>query len=105
MPQFINETHSGVPVLVVDGELDISTQSPFHQALHALDTTAPHVLIDFCKCGYFDSSALYELCNFRRLRIPRQRVLIAMPSEFGRRILRITSVDAVFPIIDCVHAA
>lgn len=105
MPQFITEIHADLRVLVVDGELDIASQESFRAALHALDTDARGVLIDFCRCAYFDSSALAELFYFRRMRAPKQHVSLAMPNAFGRRILTITHADSVFPIVDCVHAA
>jgi anti-anti-sigma factor len=104
-PQFITETHDGLRVLVVAGEIDISVQSRFRDALHAIDKQSPRVLIDFCKCSYFDTSAIAELWGFRKARTPYQHVSIAMPDDFGRRILRIARVDAMFPIVDCLHAA
>lgn len=103
MLSFTNEFQNDIPALVVDGEIDISSHGSFRQALQALDFHAPQVLVDFCRCGYFDSSALNELVAFFRTRNPAQDVMLAVPHEYARRIFSITNLDRLFAFVDCAH--
>ncbi len=105
MPTFIRELHDDLPVLVIAGELDISTQEEFRDALKGIDEDAPKITLDFCKCGYFDSSTLTELIRFRNQRQDRQQIVLSVPNPSGKHILQITGLDQVFTITDCSHVA
>ena len=103
MPIFTQELHADLPVLVISGELDLSTQSGLHDALASIDSTAPAVMIDLCKCKYFDSSAIAEMIRFYKARSGRQQIMLSAPSETAQRILRITGLDRLIPMVECTH--
>ena len=103
MPTFAREAHDDLSILVVAGELDVYTQKEFADALHSLDESAPRVLVDFCRCSYFDSSALTELIRFRNARRNTQRVLLAVPNRNAQRILEITGLHNAFEFVACPH--
>lgn len=105
MPTFVREMRDELQILVVGGELDISTQEQFAEALRSIDASLPRVLIDFCRCSYFDSSALTELVRFRNTRAKIQQVLLAVTSPNAKRILEISGLDRAFEFGDCVHQA
>jgi anti-anti-sigma factor len=103
MPTFAREMRDDLNVLVVTGELDIYAQAEFADALHSLDATAPRILLDFCRCSYFDSSALTELVRFRNARHKTQQVLLAVPNPNGQRILQIAGLHNAFEFAACPH--
>lgn len=103
MPTFTREVRDDLNTLVVAGEIDVYTQKEFADALHSLDESAPQVLIDFCRCNYFDSSALTELVRFRNLRGKTQQVILAVPNRNAQRILQITGLYNAFEFVDCPH--
>ncbi len=103
VPTFTRDIRQGLPILVVSGELDVYTRTQFADALQSLDASAERVLIDFCGCRYFDSSALTELIAFRRARSDTQDVMLAVPNPSLRRILEITRLDGAFHMANCIH--
>jgi anti-anti-sigma factor len=103
MPTFTRELRDELPILVVAGELDIYAQKQFADALHSLEESFPRVLVDFCRCRYFDSSALTELVRFRNARAEMQQVLLSVPNRNAQRILQISGLNRVFKFADCLH--
>jgi anti-anti-sigma factor len=105
MVHFSREIQDGdLHVLMISGELDISNREELRSALHGVDGRAPRVLIDFCNCRYFDTTALTELVRFYKARHPAQQLMLAMPEGLSRRILRVTAIDRLLPVVDCMHA-
>jgi anti-anti-sigma factor len=105
MVHFSREIHDGdLHVLMVSGELDISNREELRDALRDVDDAAPRVLIDLCRCRYFDTTVLTELVRFYRARHHGQQLMLAAPDGLSRWILRITNIDQILPVVDCMHA-
>jgi|GEM_PF-6864305 len=103
MTKFTREIQGGAPTLVIAGDLDLSNQTEFHEALHSLNVTCPSVRLDFCRCEYFDSSAITEMVKFNRERAKYQKIMLLSLSAGALRILKIVGLDQLFPIGDCTH--
>jgi anti-anti-sigma factor len=105
MVHFSREIQDGnLHVLTVSGELDISNRDELRDALHGVDGRASRVLIDFCQCRYFDTTALTEIIRFYKARHGEQQLMLAAPNGLGRWILHVTTIDQLMPIVECGHA-
>ena len=95
---------SDLHVLMISGELDISNREELRTALQGVDGEARRVLVDLCQCRYFDTTALTELVRFYKARHPAQQLMLAVPEGIARRILRVTAIDQLLPVVECAHA-
>jgi len=86
------EVVDGVPVVVVDGEVDIANIEELNESLRAAgEFDAGAVVVSLEEARYFDSAAIHALVSCRaRLATSRQGFLIVRPATAaGRRVLEI----------------
>jgi len=86
------EVVDGVPVVIVDGEVDIANIDDLNESLRAAgEFDAGAVVVSLEEARYFDSAAIHALVSCRaRLSTSRQGFLIVRPATAaGRRILEI----------------
>jgi anti-anti-sigma factor len=85
----------GVPVVQIDGEIDIVGIGEFNESLRlAAQLDAGAVVVSLESASYFDSAAIHALISCRaRLSTTRQGLFIVRPSTAaGRRILEIAGL-------------
>ena len=86
----------GVPLVVVQGEIDIANIREFDEGLRsAAEHDAGAVVVSLEEASYFDSAAIHALIACRaRLATTRQGFLIVPPSTAaGRRVLEIAGLS------------
>lgn len=85
----------GIPVIEVNGELDLFNINGFEVALQrAAERDVGAVIVSLAQARYFDSAAIHKLLVFRQqLSINRQALLTIKPSlESAQRILCISGL-------------
>ena len=92
---------SGGTVVLVAGELDLSTVSALESELAS---AAPgRIVIDLSECAFLDSSALRALVVAHRASTEAgASFVLAAPSAAIRRVLQLASIDRVIPVTDNV---
>lgn len=99
-----NRIYSGVPVVEVSGELDLSTAPAFDEALNEAETVMDSIrrVVDLRGLTFMDASGLKVLMEHRnRLRnADRELRLVVPPREEWpvNRLLSLTGLDRVFPV-------
>jgi anti-sigma B factor antagonist len=99
---------SGVPVVKVTGEIDISTVPLFTAKLDEIEYGVSDVIIDFSELNFIDSSGLNALvaCQ-KRLADGVQNctvhLVVTKPSVL--RVLEVTGLREVFPTASTVQEA
>lgn len=85
------------PVIVLDGELDLASTGDVWEAVRAeLEVGAGPVVLDLQAVTFIDSIGVKLLLDVRKLAADLGRPLsFVRPSEFARRVLRLTGVDRV----------
>jgi anti-anti-sigma factor len=86
----------GVPVVQVNGELDLTNVAAMHAVLQsAAEHDAGVVVVSLDGAQYFDSATLHTLFMFRhQLGTNRQRLLIVAPKlPTARRVLEIAGLS------------
>ena len=104
----LNVDHvSGLPVLRVDGEIDIYTAPLFKQAVVKLVSEGNNdVIIDLSQVSFMDSSGFGTLLGAtRRLRPGGGGLHLAGANNTIQRMLRLTRLDSIMRIYDTVDAA
>jgi anti-sigma B factor antagonist len=101
------DSHSGVPVVVVGGELDSTTARPVRMHLDAELDRRPHgLVVDLSELSFIGSTGLQVLIE-TVLRAREQHTALAV-SASRRAVLRpmaITQVDRQVTVHDTVDAA
>ena len=89
----------GVPVLVLEGEVDMHTAPAFKDALlDAIDDGAQCIVVDACKVTLMDSTGLGVLISGqRRLSPVGESLAVACSGRVGR-LLEITGLHDVFTL-------
>jgi anti-anti-sigma factor len=87
-------------IVVVCGDLDISTVPALHPALEAALGVEGRVIVDLYEASFLDSQGLYALLVFReRLREQRRDlVLVCQPLSIVSETLRISGTDRIFDV-------
>ena len=98
---------SGVPVVSVDGELDLTTASTLEETLLTLpDHTADAVIVDLERCSFIDLRALHVLLAAReRLEHSNRPLVLVCGNPDLLRVLKVTRVDGLFEIWPSLTAA
>jgi anti-sigma B factor antagonist len=89
------EVVDGIPVVAVEGEVDIANIRELDEQLRAAgERDAGAVVVSLEKASYFDSAAIHSLIACRaRLSTSRQGFVIVQPSNpAGRRVLEIAGL-------------
>ena len=86
----------------LSGSCDLATAPALRQTLHALTPPEVHdVLLDVTELDFIDSTGLgVVLGAMRRLREGGGSLAIAGASGIVRRVLEITDLDKVIPLVD-----
>jgi len=96
----LKETQSGVPVIVLEGEVDVYTAPQLKlQMIALLEKDAKKVVINLEKVDYLDSTALGVMIGgLKRMREKGGNISLVCPSPRIRRIFEITGLDRIFDI-------
>lgn len=89
------------------GEVDLETAPRLgDQALDALRTVSPHLVLDLSGVTFMDSTGLKVLLSIqRRADLAGGSLVIAAASRSVRRILGLTGLDQTFRLQDSVEEA
>ena len=98
---------SGVPVVSVDGELDLTTASTLEETLLTLpDHAADSVIVNLGRCSFMDSRGLRVLLAAReRLEHSNRPLVVVCGNPDLLRVLKVTRVDGLFEIWPSLTAA
>jgi anti-sigma B factor antagonist len=98
---------SGVPVVSVDGELDLTTASTLEETLLTLpDHTVDAVIVDLRRCRFVDLRGLHVLLAAReRLERSNRPLGLICGNPDLLRVLKVTRVDGLFEIWPSLTAA
>lgn len=102
------EEHGGVPVVHMQGEIDIvNASSVGSQLFEAAPNNAPGMVVDLSDVTYLDSRGLHLLFELsERLRVRDQRLhVVVPPGALIRRVLLLTHMDSVVPLFPTVQDA
>ena len=95
------DTVLGVPVAVVDGEVDLANGEKVRTLLlDAAGNEAPGLVVDLSGTTYLDSHGIQLLLELaRRLRVRQQGLRVVVPEQsLVRRLLILTSIDSEIPL-------
>lgn len=97
----------GRAVVWVAGEVDLETAAQLgDQALDALRTVSPHLVLDLSGVSFMDSTGLKVLLSIqRRADLAGGSLAVAAASRSVRKILGLTGLDQTFRLHDSVEEA
>jgi anti-sigma B factor antagonist len=98
----------GCTLLNIEGVIKLGQSAQFFaEALQrALAEEGGHVLIDFSKINYIDSTGIGELVgHLVKFKDQERKLILVRPSERIRKLLQVARVDELFPIYDSVEEA
>lgn len=101
--------HDGVPVVCLQGEIDIANAAEVHEQLLALlSDRPPGLIVDLSGVTYLDSRGVHVMIELaERMLVRHQHLRIVAPdTTMVKRILLLTHLDAIVPLDETVeHAA
>lgn len=96
--------HEGMPVVAVAGEVDLHAVSGFRSAMQEAEAGVGEegaaMIVDLREVEFMDSSGLGVLIGHHRRLEERGSGLRIVAGEAASKILRLTSLDAVFEVYD-----
>jgi anti-sigma B factor antagonist len=98
----------GFTLLNVEGVIKLGESAQFFaQTLErTLSDDHGHVLIDFSKINFIDSTGIGELVGYLgRFRNSKRELILVNPSERIRKLLHVARLDELFPTFDSVESA
>jgi anti-sigma B factor antagonist len=98
----------GFTLLNVEGVIKLGESAQFFaQTLQrALAEDSGHVLIDFSKINYIDSTGIGELVGYLgRFEETERKLILVNPSERIRKLLKVAHLDQLFTIHDSLDLA
>ena len=97
---FRRSEDDGHPVLVVEGEVDLSVAPRFAQELESLvEGAAGSAIVDLSGVGFIDSSGVRELLKaHRRAQSSGGDLVLRAPSTACRRVLQVSGAWVEFTI-------
>ena len=99
---------NGFTLLYVEGVIKLGESAAFFaQTLaRALEEEVSHVVIDFSKINYIDSTGIGELVGYlSRFQDQSRKLILVNPSQRIRRLLEVARLAELFPTYDTVEAA
>jgi anti-sigma B factor antagonist len=96
------ESHDGIEIVSVSGELDQATAPELREALEAaIDTPGSPVLANLTDCGFIDSTGLSLLVEVQR-RLAEDSRPFAVCCAHGdvTRLLELTGIDAAVTLFE-----
>jgi len=105
-----DENESGVSIITIRGELDMSTAPELEGSLQAVTSSGRRsVLIDLTNCEFIDSTGLALIVQaWQRLDAEAEgegRLVLCCPNSQVRRLLDITGVENSISLHDSVDEA
>ena len=98
----------GFTLLNVEGVIKLGESAQFFaQTLErTLSDDRGHVIVDFSKINFIDSTGIGELVGYLgRFRNSKRELILVNPTERIRRLLQVARLDELFPTYDSVDAA
>jgi anti-sigma B factor antagonist len=98
----------GFTLLNVEGVIKLGESAQFFaQTLErVLSDDRGHVIIDFSKINFIDSTGIGELVGYLgRFRNSKRELILVKPAERIRRLLQVARLNELFPTYDSVDAA
>lgn len=98
----------GFILLNVEGVIKLGESAEFfaETLARALEEDEGHVLVDFSKINYIDSTGIGELVgHLGRFQDRRRKLILVNPTERIRRLLEVARLAELFPIYDTIEAA
>ena len=95
-------------VLTLDGEIDLAAAPSVRASLAAIvqDELARDVVIDLRDVTFMDSTGVGALLSaYRHLKLQQRTLVLAQPQPIVARVLGITNVARLFPVVDSVDIA
>jgi len=93
-------------LLTVEGDLDLASAPELKWALADVQSNGPrHVVVDFSRVSFIDSTALGVLVGVQRAMDPGTRLAVACTEEPVLRIFELTGLDGMFEIVPTVEDA
>ncbi len=95
-------------LLRLEGVIKLGESAQFFaQTLErALAEDQGHVLVDFSRINYMDSTGIGELVGYLgRFRESKRKLILINPSERIRKLLHVAHLDDLFPTYDTLEAA
>lgn len=99
---------NGFTLLNIEGVIKLGESAQFFaQTLErALSDDRGHVIVDFSKINFIDSTGIGELVGYLgRFRNSKRELILVNPSERIRKLLHVARLDELFPTYDSVQAA
>lgn len=99
---------NGFTLLYVEGVIKLGESAAFFaQTLErALEEQASHVVIDFSKINYIDSTGIGELVGYlSRFQDQHRKLILVNPSTRIKKLLEVARLAELFPIYETVEAA
>lgn len=99
---------NGFTLLNIEGVIKLGESAQFFaQTLErALSDDRGHVIVDFSKINFIDSTGIGELVGYLgRFRNARRELILVNPSDRIRKLLQVAKLADLFPIYDTVDAA
>jgi anti-sigma B factor antagonist len=92
--------HEGLFIVTAKGEIDVWTAEALRQSLHDLQADGqPQVLVDLTEVPFVDSTGIGVLVGgLKRAREAGGSLSLVVDSPGVLKVLRITSLDQVFPV-------
>lgn len=98
----------GFTLLNVEGVIKLGESAQFFaQTLErALSDDRGHVIVDFSRINYIDSTGIGELVGYLgRFRTSKRELILVNPNERIRKLLQVARLADLFPIYDSVESA
>ena len=98
----------GFTVLEVEGVIKLGESAKFFaQTLErTLDEDRGHVIVDFSRINYIDSTGIGELVGYLgRFQSARRALILVQPNERIRKLLEVARLAEYFPTYETVEAA
>lgn len=95
-------------VLTLDGEIDLAAAPAVRASLASIvnDKLGRDVVIDLRDVTFMDSTGVGALLSaYRRLKLQQRALVLAGPQPIVARVLGITHVDLLFPVVDSLSGA
>lgn len=97
---------SGVKVVAISGEVDLSTSPKVRDALLDCIFAGSTVVVDLSQVAYIDSSGVASLVEaFQNAKTRKQGFALASVGATPMRVLKLARLDQVFVINDTVDDA
>jgi anti-anti-sigma factor len=95
------ESRDGIEILLIAGEIDVSTAGRLAQALvDRVEARVPEapLIADLTEVSFIDSTGARILALAERTAAARGAELLIVPSEFVARVLEVSRLDAVLQV-------